>query len=61
MVGPCFAVHYLVSCFAIISLGKKKSWLLYLNCLLMSFDSSCSVSLPQGTMGWSTVCDSGVS
>ena len=25
MVGPCFVVHYLVSSFAIISLGKKDS------------------------------------
>ena len=39
MVGPCFVVHYLVSSFAIISLGKKNSCLLYVNCLLMSFDS----------------------
>ena len=39
MVAPCFVVHYLVSSFAIISLGKKDSWLLYFNCLLMSFDS----------------------
>ena len=39
MVGPCFVVHYLVSRFAIISLRKKDSWLLFLNCLLMSLDS----------------------
>ena len=39
MGSPCFVVHYLVSSFAIISLGKKDSWLLYFNCLLMSFDS----------------------
>ena len=39
MIGPCFVVHYLVSSSAIISLGKKDSWLLYFNCLLMSFDS----------------------
>ena len=31
MVGPCFVVHYLVSSRAIISLGKKDSWLLYFN------------------------------
>ena len=55
MVGPCFIFHYLVSSFAIISLGKKDSWLLYLSCLLMSFDSYCSVSLPHGAEGWSTV------
>ena len=28
-----FVLHYLVSSFAIISLGKKDSWLLYFNCL----------------------------
>ena len=38
-VGPCFVVHYLVSSFAIISLGKKDSWLLYFSCRLISFDS----------------------
>ena len=61
MVGPCFAVHYLVSNFAIISLRKKDSRLLYSNCLLMSFDSQCSVSLPHGAVGRSPVCDCGVS
>ena len=61
MVGPCFAVHYLVSYIAIISLRKKDSWLLYFNCLLMSFDIQCSVSLPHGAVGWSTVCDCGIS
>ena len=44
MVGPCFVVHYLVSSFAIILLGKKGGWLLYFNCLSMSFDSYCYVS-----------------
>ena len=56
MVGPCFVLHYLVSSFAIISLGKKNSWLLF-----MSFDSYCFLSRPHGAMGWSTVCDCGVS
>ena len=31
-------------CFAIISLGKKYSWLPYFNCFLMSFDSSVQCS-----------------
>ena len=61
MVGPCFAVHYLVSNFAIISLRTKDSWLLYFICLLMVFGSQCSVSLPHGAVGWSTVCDCAVS
>ena len=39
MDGHCFVVYYLVSSFAINSLGKKTNWLLYFNCLLMSFDS----------------------
>ena len=38
MVGLCFVVHYLVSSFAIISLGNKDSWLLYFNCILTSLD-----------------------
>ena len=61
MIIHCFAVHYLVSSFAIHSLAKKDSWLLYFNCLLRSFDSQCSVSLPHGAVGWSTVCDCDVS
>ena len=40
MVGRYFVLHDFVSCFAIISLGTKVSWLLYFNCLLiMSSDS----------------------
>ena len=61
MVGPCYVVHYLVSSFAIISLEKISSWLLYFNCLLMSFANLCSVSFPRGAVGWSTACDCGVS
>ena len=37
------------------------SWLLYFNCLLMSLDSKCSVSLSHGAVGWSTLCACGVS
>ena len=60
MVGPCFIVHYLVSSFVIISLGKKDSWLLEFKYLLMSFDIYGSVSLPHGAVGWSTMCGCGV-
>ena len=38
MAGPCFILHYLDSSFAIISLGKKDSRVLYFSCLFMSFD-----------------------
>ena len=61
MVGRYFVLHYFVSSFAIISLRKKVSWLLYFNCLLMSSDSKCSVSLSHGAVGWSTLCAFGVS
>ena len=55
------SVHYLVSSFAIISLEEKESWMLYFDCLLMSFDNWCPVSLPCGDLGWSTECNCGVS
>ena len=32
-------VHFLVSSFAIIYLEEKESWMLYFNCILMSFDN----------------------
>ena len=36
-VGHCYVVHYLIPSFAIISLNKKESWLLYFNRILMTF------------------------
>ena len=60
-VGPCYVVHHLVSSFAEISLEKKESWLFYFNCLLLSFDNKWSVSLPRGAVGWSRVCNCGIS
>ena len=40
MAGPCFVVNYLVSSFFFNHLaGKEVNLSLYLNCLLMSFDS----------------------
>ena len=46
-----------LSSFAVISLRGESGWLLYLNCLLMSYDcSKCFVALPIGTaVGWSTI------
>ena len=42
-------------------LAGEGSWLLYLNCLLMSCDCLRSVAFPHGAMGWSAVCDCGIS
>ena len=61
MVGRYFVLHYFVSSFAIVSLGKKVSWLLYFNCLLISFVNLCSVSHSHGAVCWSTLCACGVS
>ena len=60
-VWSLLSVHYLVSSFSIISLEEKESWMLYFDCLLMSFDNWCPVSLPRAALGWSTVCNCGVS
>ena len=67
MFGPCFVISTLCpSRFAIIVMGEdRESWLLYLNCLklsvfLMSCDCSCSLALPRGAVGLSTVCDCGI-
>ena len=32
-----------------------------LTVLLMSCDSQCSVALPHGAVGWSVICDCGIS
>ena len=56
--GFCFIVHYFESFLFLQSshLGRK-SWLLYFNCLLMSFVCQCSMSLPHGAVSWSVICD----
>ena len=45
----CCAVLTVVYSFAIILLGRE-GWLLYFNCILMSCDVWCSVSLPHGAV-----------
>ena len=41
-------------------LEKKIAGCLTLIAFSLSYDSLCSVSLPHGAVGWSTVCDCGV-
>ena len=38
----------------------KESWLLYFDCLLMSFDCLCSLALPRVAVGWSAERDCGI-
>ena len=59
MFGPCFIMQNKLISFAIISLLKIKSWLLYVRCLLavMWLLDVCVSS--HGVMGWWAVYDSG--
>ena len=50
------AVLGINSSFAIIPLGKRELVAVY----LQSCDCKFSVSLPQGVVGWSVVCDCGI-
>ena len=52
-------ILYVHSCFAIILIGKRESWLLCLVCLPVSGD--CFVAIPLGAMGLSAVCDCDIS
>ena len=49
--------HLLFSSFAIILMGKRE----LVDLLCLSCDCCCSVALPDGAMGWSAVCDCGIS
>ena len=55
----CCAVLSGVSSFAIIPL-ERKSLLLYLTCVLKSYDCKHSVYLPRSVVGLSAVCDFGI-
>ena len=52
----CCTLLCVISIFPIILMGK--SWLLYF-VFLVSCD--CYVALPHGALGWSAVCDCGIS
>ena len=49
------------SSFATILMGEKRAVCFALIVFLMSCDSLCSVALSHGVMGWSAVCDCGIS
>ena len=58
MIGPCFAMHYLVA-FTLAIIWPR----FYYKCLLDSAVDClwCSVSLPHGDVGWAAVCNCGIS
>ena len=53
----CCTLLYVPSSFAIILMGKRELVALFV--FLVSRD--CCVALPHGAMGWSAVCDCGIS
>ena len=61
--GPCFVVQYLVSFIVLQSSlwGRERAGCFTSNCLLMSCGYYCSMSLRYGAVGWSTLCDCGIS
>ena len=59
MFGPCFVIKYFVFCNHLD--GEEKAGCFTLSVFLVSCDSKCSVALPHGVMGYSAVCDCGIS
>ena len=59
MIVPCFVVHCFVS---FLVLGKReRAGCFTLFVFLVSCECYCSVALPHGAVGWSAVCDCGIS
>ena len=50
-----------LSSFAIILKRKRESWLLFFYCPTDVLSCKCSVALPNVAVGWSAVCDCGIS
>ena len=57
----CFVLLCVLSSFAIILKRKRELVALLFIVLRMSCYCECYVTLPHGTVGWSAVCDCGIS
>ena len=57
----CYALLCIHSSFAIILKRKRKPVALFFIALQMSCYCKCSVALPHSAVGWSAVCDCGIS
>ena len=63
MIGPCFAVQYLMS-FLVLQLSqRRREGGMLSSVFLMKFGCLCYgyVSLPHGAMGWCAMYDCGIS
>ena len=57
-----FSIYYFESILVLQSSSREReSWLLSFVVSLMSCYCVCSVALPRGAVGWSLVCDCGIS
>ena len=56
-----YALLYVFCCFAIILMGKREMLALLLLSFGMYCYCKCSVAFPRGAVGWSAVCDFGIS
>ena len=57
-----FSIYYFESILVLQSSSREReSWLLSFVVSLMSCYCECSVALPHGAVGWSLVCDCGIS
>ena len=62
MFGPCFVVLYIVSFWFCNHLeGEERAGCFPLTVFLMSCVSQCSGALSHGCVGWSALCDCGIS
>ena len=57
----CCTLLCILSSFAIMHDGEERAVCFVLFVFLMSCFCYCSVALPHDTMGWSAVCDCGIS
>ena len=62
LMGSMFVALFCVlsSSFCIHINGEERAVCFTLFIFLVSCDCYCSMALPQGTMGWSAVCDFGI-
>ena len=61
MFVPCFVVQCFISFLVLVMMGKRESWLLYFVCLPAVLWLSLFCGSSSRCMGWSAVCDCGIS
>ena len=62
MFDPCFAIQYFVSVLFCNHLdGEERAGCFALTAFLMAYGRQYYVALPHGAVGWSVVCNCGIS